>query len=375
MMQVEQGSQRQIPNHPRVSCETRQAVLEERMASDLADVTRTGENAKKIGLIAGEHRERVIHSLGHDKYQKLRCYLKDQKRFKNKVFFPPRGPEMSRSEVESFHRERKEESLVWAHEAGIDIHQLQKLSRNAAALVRELAPATAYQDDKRAIIVGPANVPLDIRNHNSNPWIVVSPPFGSAWWYSGSNAGFSFSPTLYLDPSIGFIGNLNHIDDSDAGDADYGYMEYATNLYFWFQMPTAGLIEVWIEAVSRGSHHRVSLFDEWGWSDSSVNQHNYLTLNASVGGSSSELQRSETSWWTESGATEGHWDNSYIAYGDTVWGHLTSDPRTIFPAGSWVLVEVGTLNFNSALANDVSTYSDLDFAWLINHVSVHSTGA
>ena len=91
----------------------------------------------------------------------------------------------------------------------------------------------------------------------------------------------SSSRTLYLDAAIGLIGNINHIQDTDASDNDIGYMKYASNLYFWYQMPTAGLLEVWIEAQCRGLHHRVSLFDEWGWSDSSVNQHNYLTLNAS----------------------------------------------------------------------------------------------
>ena len=82
----------------------------------------------------------------------------------------------------------------------------------------------------------------------------------------------------------------------------------------------------------------------------------------------------ETSWFTESGNTEAYWDNSYIPDGDTFWANLISDPKVIYPAGSWVLVEVGTLNFNSAFANDVSTYSTLDAAWIIKQVSVHSTG-
>jgi hypothetical protein len=39
-----------------------------------------------------------------------------------------------------------------------------------------------------------------------------------------------------------------------------------------------------------------------------------------------------------------------------------------------LLVEIGALNFNSSLANDVSTYSTLDVGWFIKSVSVHSTG-
>jgi len=139
-------------------------------------------------------------------------------------------------------------------------------------------------------------------------------------------------------------------------------------------MPTSGLVEVWIEAQSNWSHHHVSLWDEFGWSYSAFNQHNYLTLKASVGESASELQLAEMSWFQGTGHTDGYWDNHYLVDGDIYWANLISDPRIIIPAGAWVLVEVGMLNWNTAFSNDVSVYSTLDFAWTINHVSIHSTG-
>lgn len=105
-----------------------------------------------------------------------------------------------------------------------------------------------------------------------------------------------------------------------------------------------------------------------------VNQHDYLTLKASVGGSASELQLAEMSWFHEDGNTDGYWDNHYLTDGTTYWANLISDPNVIIPAGSLVLVEVGALNWNSDFANDVSVHSSLDFAWTINHVQVHSTG-
>jgi hypothetical protein len=373
-MQSEHGSQRQIPEHPQVPIAVRQAVIEERISAELSEARQAGENAKKVQLITHEHREHVIHLLGSERYEKFRSYLKDQKRFKSKFFFPPRGPEMSNDEVARFQRERKEESMAWSREAGIDVHQLRNLSRQTAARLRELDPVHPYRGDKRSIILPSSEVPLEIRTHKTNPWTIVGPPYGWAWGYDGSTAGFSFSPTLYLDASVGLIGNINHLQDTDASDNDYGYIQYTSALYFWYQMPTPGLLEVWIEAAPRGSYHRVDLWDEWGWSDSSVNQHNYLTLNGSVGGSSSERQLAETSWFTQQGETEGHWANSYFTDGVTFWAHLTSDPRTIYPVGSWVLVEVATMNFNSAFSNDVTMYSTLDAGWFIRHVHVHSTG-
>jgi len=58
----------------------------------------------------------------------------------------------------------------------------------------------------------------------------------------------------------------------------------------------------------------------------------------------------------------------------TYWANIVSDPRIIVPVESWVLVEVGTLNFHSTYANDVKVYSTMDFSWIINRVFVHSTG-
>ena len=362
--------------------ETRQAVLEERIAAEMSQVKQSNENARKRKLIAQQHKQNTIQLLGSEKYEKLRAYLKEQRKFKAKFFFPPRGPEMSTSEVERFQRERKDEALRWAREAGIDVQELCNLSRRTAERLKELGPVRPYRGDKRSIILSPSDVPAGLRNgttpgihaDTTKVWTTVGPPYGWAWWTNGSTDGFTFSPTLYLDASIGWIGNINHLEDGDASDNDYGYIQYGTNVSFWYQMPTTGLVEVWIEAVPRGSHHRVDLWDEWGWSDSSVNQHSYLTLNASVGGSVSDLQLSETSWFNESGATDGHWDDTYFMDGGSFWANLVSDGKTIFPAGSWVLVEAGMMNWNSTFANDVTTYSTLDVSWVIKDVSVHSTG-
>ncbi|HXS41092.1 MAG TPA: hypothetical protein VN766_12980 [Stellaceae bacterium] len=151
-------------------------------------------------------------------------------------------------------------------------------------------------------------------------------------------------------------------------------MVYNTAIRIWYQMPTAGLIEAWIEGQVASAHHRVSLHDEFGWSDSDAWQHDYLTFNATVGGSSSAVQMSEMSWFSEEGNTDGYWDNEYLTEGASYWANLVSDRSVIIPAGAWVLLEVGMTNFNATFANDVTVYSTMDFRWIIKQVIVHSTG-
>ena len=374
IMQSEYQSQSQIPHHPHVPFEIRHAVIEERVSAQLWEVKRVGEDAKKVKLIVQEYRDQHIYLMGCEKYEKFRAYVSDQKRFKAKYFFPPRGPEMSKDEIDRFSREQREESQGFLRELGVDINQFRSLTQRAAAYGQELGPSHPIREGKRVMVILPSDVPQEIRAHKTNPWTVVGPPYGWAWWYAGSTDGVTFIPTLYLDAATGLVGNVSFLRDSDASDNDYGHIKYSTTVSFWYQMPAAGLVEVWIEAVARSAHHHLSLINEFGWSDSSVNQHNYLTLNASLGGSTSELQMSEMSWFTESGYVEGYWDNHYLTNGGTYWANLKSDPRVIFPAGSWLLVEVGTLNFHSCFVNDVEVYSNMDFSWVIKHVSVHSTG-
>lgn len=373
-LQSEHQSEFELPlTPPDVSFDVRHAILEDLVSARLAEVRRVGKETRRIESALQQHRENVKDLLG-TKYEQFRAYVADKKRDQAALLFPPRGPEMSTADIDHLRRDRREESQHYLKELGIDQNELRRLSRETIARLEELRPPRPVRDGKPVMIISESDVPSEILEHKTNPWTVVGPPYGWSWWYDGSNDGFSFTPTLHLDAGTGFVGNDNYVEDSDAGDADYAYMQYSTAVSFWYRMPTAGLVEVWIEAVSNWGHHRVALWDEFGWSDSMVNQHDYLTLNASVGGSASELQRAEMSWFHEDGNTDGYWDNHYLTDGAPYWANLISDPNIIIPAGSLVLVEVGALNWNSAFANDVSVHSSLDFAWTINHVQVHSTG-
>jgi hypothetical protein len=373
-MKSEYQAQLHIPYQPQVPLEKQRAITEELVSTQLSEVRRTGEEAKKVSLINQEYRDQLVNLLGGDNYQKLRAFVKDQKRFKADLFFPPRGPEMSKAEVDQFRREQREKSGGILRELGVEVLTLQSLAKQAADRLQELTPPPMFRDGRRVMIQLLSEVPVEFLAHTHNPWIIVGPPYGWSWWYDGSTNGVNFIPTLHLDAGIGLIGNVSALRDSNASDNDYAHIKFSTAVSFWYQMPTTGLIEVWIEAIEMSCHHNLTLIDEFGWSDSSVNQHNYVTLKASVGGSASELQRAEMSWFTESGHTEGFWDHRNLSDGATYWVNLVSDPSVILPAGSWVLVEVGTLNFHSCLANDVEIYSTMDFSWVIKSVIIRSTG-
>lgn len=371
-METIYNSQSEVASHTEVPFEARHAVIEQMKASEQADIKQTGEQASTAIQIRQEHREQIQKIMGADKYEQLRAYIAEQKQNQAKSMLPPHGPDMSIEELAKLDEKRKKEALTYIRELGVNVNQLKALGEQTRKRLADLVPPAPTEQGKPVILVLPDDVPSDIRAGKANPWTIVHPPYpGWAWSYNGWLSGFSFSPALFLNQTTGLVGNSDYLSDSDASDADVGYIEYLASVGFWYQMPSTGLVEVWIEGQSGSSHHHLSLWDEWGWSDSSTYQRNYLTLKA-TGSSTSELRRSQMSWFYETGYTDGYWDNHYLTDGNIYWAHLFSDIS--FAAGSWVYVEVGMRNWNYCYANDVEVYSDVNFKWFIKSVWVESTG-
>ena len=341
-MQTDYRSQSEVPYHSEVPFETRQAVIAQRLLSEHADATRVGEHAAKLKLIRQEYKDQLVNLMGSSKYEQLRAYVAEQKRFQAKFFFPPRGPEMTQEEKQRFRRERREESQAFLHKLGLNVEQIKALTKRVRSRMEELAPPPPTRDGKLATVLMPSDVPPNIRAHKTNPWTSAYPPFGWAWGYEEIyNVGFTFNPTLHLDANTGLVGNINQLINSDASDNDVAVYAYTTLVGFWYQMPAAGLITVWLEAVSRNCHHHLSLIDEFGWSDSQVVQRNLFCLRATVGGAGAPVYSQADSFYSR-GETDGYWDEHYFTIGDTYWHNVVSDGQIVFPGGAWVYVEVGT---------------------------------
>ena len=96
-MKTDHRSQSEVPHHKDVPFEARQSVIEQRSLSEHADVMRFGEQARKANLIVQEHKEQLTNLMGSSKYEQFRAYVAEQKRYQAELFFPPRGPQMTRS--------------------------------------------------------------------------------------------------------------------------------------------------------------------------------------------------------------------------------------------------------------------------------------
>ena len=371
-MQTLHSSQSQVGLHSEVPLETYQAVLEHLISAEQADVRRVGKVTRKIKLIEQKYKEEVRDLMGANKYKQLRAYVAEVKQAQAERLLPPRGPDMSVEELAGLHAQRREASQKFLNKLGVSAIDLAKLTKSYRRQLERLVPPPPTLKGKPVQLVLPADVPPAIRAKKTNPWTRVTPPYaGWAWNYNGWVAGFGFTPTLYLDSAAGLVGNSNDLTDSDASDLDVGSVEYNANVGFWYRMPSTGLVEVWIEGQSAASHHHLSLYDEFGWSDSSVYQRNYLTLQTSDG-VADEQKVSQMSWFWRTGYSDGNWDNHYLSDGATYWAHLFSGVS--YPSGSWVYIQVGTRTLNNCLANDIEVYSTIHFRWFIRSIWVESTG-
>jgi hypothetical protein len=373
-METDYSSQSHVALHSEVPFEIRQAVFENRIADEHADIKRSGEFASKIKHIAEEYDEKLRKFMGAEKYEQFREYIAEKMREQAKVLVPPRGPEMSREELNQLRVQRKEMGLAFLNKLGIDLKELKALNESARSRFAKLTFSGSNKDSQSMMIL-PEDVPSSIRSDKLDivapavAWSVFTAPYpGWAWNYSWYVRGFSASYDRFLNSASGLVGSWTYLTDGDAGDNDAAWVRYNTSVGFWYQMPTAGLLDVWIEGQPASDRHYLSLYDEWGWSDSSVEQHNYVTMKATAGSTSSGLSLALMSWFTESGYTDGHWDVSYLTLGSSYWAHLYSDIS--FAAGQWVYVEVGNRNWNYCFANDVSEYSFTDFRWFIKSVYV-----
>ena len=182
------------------------------------------------------------------------------------------------------------------------------------------------------------------------------------------------SQEFVADPASAMVGN--HVGLSNYGGAtdwDWGNVEKRSVIGFWFQVDRAGLIELWVEAQVAFNRHQFDARDEWGWSEWSMRQENFIWMKVRSAQGDGQDGRQLTSTMLGNWFLDVHWDESWLKQKESRWGHYVSDRS--YAAGDWVWVEVGMSNASRAFANDFETDSKMEFRYFIKGVHVHSTGS
>jgi hypothetical protein len=354
-----------------VPFETQQAVLEHLHVDEQNRLKQTGEQGANVLALKDAYRQELVDLMGAERYQAFRARIRALRDAQVERLQPPHGPELSDEELARLQAERREAAEAYLREIGVDSGQLREVSKRFGERLTTLITSVSSRDNYSGELVLPADVPAEIRSDTPNPWSIIRPPyFRGGWSYDGWDGAFTFTPTLYLDPAAGLVGNTNDLVDSDATDFDWGFIGYNTWIGFWYRMPATGLVEAWVEAQSAYSHHHLRFSDEFGWSDAFNYQD--AAMGTRADGDSQGEWVFTTMSWMEGNGDSGHWDNQYLTPGNTYWAHTFSDLS--FPKDSSVYIRAGARNYNAAFADDVSVYATLKARWFIKSVRVHSTG-
>ncbi|MFE9960222.1 hypothetical protein [Micromonospora sp. NPDC005299] len=343
--------------------------------------TITKKRSSKAEKLSADASRRLRHLLGDDNWADLRDLMRQERMTVRDLLQPPHGLTSSyrklnrarKRKADAFLRSRdvRREAIITIatdyHQAIADVFTTDDnispgfhLSNNLDKWL-SLSP---FHD--RAL---PWGVLEPDDSDDPHRWEVFRPPFFgfNFGFVPVHNDNFVVDRIHTLNPSVGDVGISITMGDGDAGDFDYASGDGFSAVAFAFVPPTTGLVEVLIDAQCVQATHRLETTDEWGWSNSSTGQRNFLMLDV-LHPSVSEPSYAEMSAFDE--ATDD--DESFLQENLTRGAHYFAQLFSAgpVPAGQSVIVCAGTRSFDLSGTNDVSIESASDFRWFISSVEI-----
>jgi hypothetical protein len=251
------------------------------------------------------------------------------------------------------------------HNLGFDIYQARRIQKDYLARARAVADAYLVAD-----LTMPPGDAAEEPSPTSNPWKWYLPPYGWQWsnilWFSGT-AGSRWKD-VHSWTTSGEMRLFSMQQLFGASDADASHIEAMTEIGFWFQMPAAGLVEVWAYLQDINTDYTGQLWDESGCSDADVRQLARIYI-----WTSNSVERYITHVDFKRGEQEGAWANYYTSPGSINSRHFFSNKA--YAAGEWVAVTIGLQDSNYFWLNDMACKSVMTSQWFVKAAAVRSTGA
>lgn len=363
---------------PAAAQRSAQAAVEERNQRLQAVARKRSSRAAKVSAEAS-HRLRRL--LGDDTWADLRALMQQERMNFRDLLQPPGGLESS---YDSLNRARKRKARNFLRNRDVRPEAIAAIAADYHAAITDVftveenvSPGFHLSNnlDKwlslspfhdRALPWG-VFVPDD--SDDPHRWEVFRPPFFgfNFGFVPVHNDNFVVDRIHTLNPSVGDVGISITMEDDDAGDFDYASGDAFSAVAFAFIPPTTGLVEVLIDAQCVEGTHRLDTEDEWGWSNSSTGQRNFLMLDV-LHPNVSEPSYAEMSAFDKETDDDESIVQEKLTRGAHYFAQLFSAGPV--PAGQSVIVCAGTRSFDISGTNDVSIDSRSDFRWFISSVEV-----
>jgi len=371
-----------LPSLTALSAKDRQ--LAERAFTEQEERLRQASDAR--GRRAEEHAEAVgrqLHNLlGARRFATLREGLERERLALRDAMEPPEGLKRDRDSLKAAGRKRidglirklgasrqKIDRIVGAADAKLEsllIPDQRKVVpgfnlRNNFAKWAELSPLHKF----------PLPWLVDVTPEDPNDphrWFLFRPPFFGFLFSDDfvTSDNFRADRVLFLHPPSGLVGNEATMDCDDAGNYDFAQVIGESQIAFAFTPPTAGLIEVLIDAQSTIGTHHVEIEDEWGFSDAWCNQNNQLMMNVLHPNVPAPSLALMSNLYKETDGDDLTADQENLTRGQHYFAQLFSSGPV--PAGQTVIITVGTRTFDKCRANDMELHSRTNSQWFISSV-------
>lgn len=252
--------------------------------------------------------------------------------------------------------------------SGVDVRKLRAVQASYKAKAWATTAAALQLDEKASpVIADPKLVPTPTHN----PWTWRYPPYDEEWggtWFAKSKGAklISHSESRWSAQ----VGCHSRIFITDAGDSDYCWTRAMSEVWLWYKLPAAGMVEAWIDLQTIYANYNGYMEDEWGISDADLRQLSlvYLEVFSPPG-----KRRESVLLDYRRGEDEGAWSAEVSPVGSHRYAHLYS--MEAWPGGQWVLMAIGVLDFNYLWVNDETCEAWLTDRYFISKVILRSTGA
>lgn len=376
--------------HKDVPPEVRRKVLEGQRLWVFQEERRLSEQAASVRELEVKFRRERQRLVGKEYDDRFRAFVQQQRRKEARALLPPAGLRMSDQARRRLHQLRIKESIDFLRGMAIKPERLRDHNRRTRKSLQKIVSAGSTPPQS----VGPvpqSQVPEHVLTGHANPVTVLTPPYPVFGWWTHQaeqkgtknwaclheeededpcHAGnFSFTGFYFgNDKNTGSLGNVSQLEVWDADDWDRAHATYRSLFGFWYKMPQAGRLSVWITAQPTYSLHNCYLENEWGWSDSwTTHEHSFFLGLPQI--KVPEEWRVVASSWFEDGYTEGYWSVDW--YPDKTASYFFNlQSGAQFQKDEWVWFWTGIQTRVEMWVNDVSGLSNAGFRWLIKQISV-----
>jgi hypothetical protein len=328
---------------------------------------------KSANEILENARGELRKALGADNLTALRRLMRRERLAWHERMQPPEGP--SRNLPEEV-RARKQAALKFLDEVGVSPDRLRQIVRTHFGHIRDLplTPATrpgiayplpGFEGKLRDLLDGPLQT-------NPHRWFTCRPPFESSqigWFIARSpkSARVGVYPEREVDVDTGRLWHRMWLSIVDASDIDLAHGILDSQVECPFTAPAAGRVQVVIEAACHSSVHALKVDDEWGISDSTTDQRNFLmmhVLHPNVSGPS-VAEMSHFRYETDYSTNQVH---EPLTKGGDYFAAFTSDGAVA--ANDTMIIRAGTRTDDATMTNDMEISSTSTFEWTIKSIHV-----